>query len=99
MPTNKRDKKPGKQTKLELPRGVKLLRTLEGHEDVINRVAIDSTGQAIASGSKDNTVKLWDVTSGRLLRTLEGHSEDVNCVAFDSDGKIIASGSKDNTVK
>ncbi len=40
-------------------------------------VAFDPTGQTLASGSDDNTVKLWDPASGKLLRTLEGHTDAV----------------------
>ena len=53
----------------------------------------------LASGSFDNTVKLWDARSGDLLRTLEDHGEWVWSVAFDPQGSILASGSDDQTVK
>ena len=58
-----------------LPPGVKLLRTLEGHQDVVMSVAFDPQGETLASGSADKTVKLWEARSGKLLRTLEGHQE------------------------
>jgi len=83
----------------ELPPGVKLLRTLEGHRDTVNSLAFDPQGGILASGSSDNTVKLWDSGSGKLLRTLEGHQNAVRCVAFDPRGGILASGSWDHTVK
>src|SRR4029079_4734515 len=54
-------------------------------------------GKTLASGSADNTLKLWDVTTQKLLATLEGHSSSVNAVAFSPDGKTLASGSADNT--
>ena len=76
-----------------------LLRTLEGHSDYVNSVAFDPSGGTLASGSGDQTVKLWDVGSGELLRTLEGHSDIVRSVAFDPSGGTLASGSWDQTVK
>ncbi len=56
-------------------------------------------GKYLASGSADNTVKLWSVESQKEVTTLQGHSSDVRSVAFSPDGKYLASGSEDNTVK
>ena len=62
-------------------------------------MAFDASGGTLASGSDDQTVKLWDVASGECLRTLEGHSNYVYSVAFDVSGGTLASGSDDRTVK
>ncbi len=53
----------------------------------------------MASGSEDNTVKLWSIESQKEMITLQGHSSYVCSVAFSRDGKYLASGSADNTVK
>jgi WD40 repeat protein len=53
----------------------------------------------LASGSYDNTVKLWNAESQKEVTTLQGHRYSVESVAFSPDGKYLASGSKDNTVK
>ena len=53
----------------------------------------------IASGSDDQTVKLWDLDSGSLLFTYRGHSDWVRDICFSPDGEYIASASDDNTVK
>jgi WD40 repeat protein len=62
-------------------------------------VAFSSDGSTLASGSFDNTIKLWDVKTGKELQTLTGHSYSVTSVAFSSDGSTLASGSDDETIK
>jgi small GTP-binding protein len=83
----------------DLPPGVKLLRSFEGHQDVVRSVAFDPHGETLASGSDDHTVKLWETQSGKLLRTIQGHKEWAWSVAFDPQGGTLASGSADGAVK
>ena len=53
----------------------------------------------LASGSHDNTVKLWYVSTKKLRVTLKGHTDFVTSVAFSPDGRTLASGSWDNTIR
>ena len=66
---------------------------------LVYSVAFSLDGQVLASGSRDNTVKLWEVSSGGLLQTLEGHTESVDSVTFSPNGKLIASGGRDGTIR
>ena len=54
-------------------------------------------GDYVVSGSRDNTLRLWNIVSGECVGVLLGHLAAVRCVCFD--GKKIVSGSYDNTVK
>jgi WD40 repeat protein len=77
----------------------KVLHTLEGHNSNVLSVAFSPDGKKVASGSKDKTIKLWEVNTGELLQTLKGHRNKVQSVAFSPDGHLLASGSEDNTIK
>ena len=73
-------------------------RTLRGHGSSILSVAFSPDGTTLASGSRDNTVILWDVAKRTKIRTLTGHDDWVWGVAFSPDGTTLASGSWDRTV-
>jgi WD40 repeat protein len=75
------------------------LQTLEGHSDGVSSVAFSHDSTRLASASFDNTVKIWDASSGACLQTLEGHSDWVSSVAFSHDSTRLASASYDKTVK
>jgi WD40 repeat protein len=53
-------------------------------------VAFSPDGKTLASGSGDNTVKLWDAATGKIKETLRGHTDSVASLAFSSDGKVLA---------
>ena len=81
------------------PPGTALVRTLESHSIEVDGVAITPDGRRAVSASKDNTLKVWDLDTGRKLRTLEGHSAWVNGVAITPDGRRAVSASSDKTLK
>ena len=66
---------------------------------MLHSVAFNSEGTLLASGSRDRTIKLWNVESRTEVATLKGHSNSVNSVAFNSEGTLLASGSDDRTIK
>jgi len=75
------------------------IKTLEGHSGQINSVSLTPDGCRAISGSEDNTLRVWDVESGRCLKILEGHSDVVCSVSLTPDGHRAVSGSKDKTLR
>ena len=71
----------------------------DGHQDMVFGVSFSPDGKTLASASRDTTVKLWDVGTGKELKTLEGYQNTVFGVSFSPDGKTLASASLDKTVR
>lgn len=52
---------------------------------------------SVVSGSRDATLRVWNIDSGDCLHVLAGHMAAVRCVCFD--GKRVVSGAYDYNVK
>ena len=61
--------------------------------------ALSPNGKTIATPSDANSVRLWDVTSGREIASFLGHRGAVRSVAFSPDGLKIVTASKDGTAR
>jgi WD40 repeat protein len=71
----------------------------KGHELAVLSVAISPDSNYVATASRDKSVKLWEVSTGREVRSFLGHDLSVTSVEFSPDGKSLATGSNDKTVK
>src|SRR5262249_41124262 len=67
--------------------------TLDAHAKGVGAVAYAPDGRSLASGSVDETIRLYDAADGTELRTLEGHTRPVNSIVFVPGGAWLLSGS------
>lgn len=72
---------------------------LSGHEDTVCSVTFSPDGHWVASGSKDSTIRVWDVSAGNCIQITKLHTGTVNALAFSPSGKQLASASSDHTVE
>jgi WD40 repeat protein len=69
------------------------------HADVVSCVAFAAGGKALASGSWDRTVRLWEVATGKELRRFVGHQDAVYSLAITADNRTLLSSGRDGTVR
>ncbi|MBK6966515.1 MAG: caspase family protein [Bacteroidales bacterium] len=63
-----------------------------GHGNDITGMSFSGSGQWLVSGSRDKSIKIWNLKTGSELKTLQGINEEINCVRISPDGsKIISS--------
>jgi WD40 repeat protein len=78
--------------------GLELNHILQGHTDVITRIAWSPDGHTLASTSKDGTLRLWDPETGESRRTVKANAGSIYDIAWSPDGKILAIASHNGLV-
>ncbi len=71
----------------------------QGHAADVIAAALSDDGRLLATGSRDDTARLWATVTGEELRTFRGHGDDVTAVALSADGSRLATGGRDDTVR
>jgi F-box and WD-40 domain protein CDC4 len=73
------------------------VRVLSGHSHSVRAIAAHQ--DTLVSGSYDNTVRVWKISTGETMHRLQGHSMKVYSVVLDHKRNRCISGSMDNYVK
>jgi WD40 repeat protein len=69
-----------------------------GHTNWINAFSFSPNGQILASGSYDNTIRLWNAKTGAAVGKPLNCKTYIDCLSFSPDGQILASGGGDNVI-
>lgn len=78
---------------------VDLRLTLQGHTDEVKSVCFSFDGTAVASGSLDKTVRVWDVATGKAIFTFSKFDEKIDTVAFSPTEVALAWGARGQIVR
>jgi len=86
-------------SKSKIPKQSDTALVLKGHTGAVWGVAVTPDGTRAVSASRDTTLRVWELATGKSLASLEGHTNTVSSVAVTSDGTRVVSASDDKTVR
>ena len=75
------------------------VRKYSGHQCSVLCCIFNTSGNLIATGSSDESLKVWETRSGKCLLTMPAHSDPVNSVSFSLDNTLLLSASFENMVR
>lgn len=62
------------------------------HESAVFAIAVSPDGTAVATGTDEGLVRVWDVQSGELLLGPIAHADRIDALDFDAQGELLAVG-------
>lgn len=68
------------------------------HNKEVNYVSFSHDGNRIVSAA-DNSIFIWNVSTGKAIMNFEGHKHKINCAYFNPTGQYVVSASQDNTAR
>jgi len=69
---------------------LKLRKSLEGHDGPVTCCRVDLDGRRVATGSRDKTIAVWSLRSGKHERVFEGHRGGISVLSFSPNGELIS---------
>ena len=85
--------------------GLKIVKTLAGHEAAVVQVATNPAGNLLASASRDGTVRFWDVLSGQCVKRLGEQPSsgarvgEATSMALSADGTLVLTSTRHGAVR
>ena len=77
--------------------------SLAGHIDRVSCLTVSPSGQTLISGSKDCTIRFWDLRKKKIVRTFGGqfddHLSEITNLTISPDNQILLSCDRDNSLK
>ena len=71
-----------------------------GHKDEVLSISVSADALYVASGGRDNTIRIWDTRINSVVHVFSGqHRDAISALSFHSDTHQLYSGSFDRTVK
>jgi WD40 repeat protein/formylglycine-generating enzyme required for sulfatase activity len=71
----------------------------KAHDQNVFRMLFSPDGRWLATVSRDQTAKLWDVNSGEEVHSLKGHNWEVIWADFSPDSQLLATACRSGRVK
>jgi WD40 repeat protein len=76
-----------------------VVKTIVGHKDLVNSVAVSFNNKYLLSGSNDKSAKMWDLRTLKEIRTLPVDCWKVTAVAFTLDSRYCATACNNGSIK
>jgi WD40 repeat protein/serine/threonine protein kinase len=76
-------------------------KVIGSHDDTILAIDINADASRALTGSRDETLRLWDLTGSArnpLLMTLTGHNSSITGVSLSADETVVVSGAADRSI-
>jgi len=74
----------------DIEKPIEEIKHLDDHNGPVWSIAFSPNGTILASGSADETVRLWNVQEGTQIAVLQSNFHEVKSVVFDPDGELLA---------